>query len=336
MRRIKKRILTAFLVMIMSVGIIGVASMDQPGCSTSLWEKWDGGIGDEQWAKYIYNPDFYKEWKNYVSIHTNHPELGTLYAPSDYYDERIIEIKFLKEEEGWTDAQINAEQFCTAFNNGMKEKTLERMLNAGYMLDHIRMLKEEGRLDADYKYKGKKRVSSKIYAWDGTTYKKAMGDEPFVMNVVTTSTGKMTYSSSNKNVATVSSKGKVTLKGVGTATITVKTAADVPYKAGSKKITVTVSPAKVTGITATVTDAAIQLSWGKSAGADRYEVYRKTGDGEWEKLGTVKNPAYTDTTAEPGETYGYRIRAYKKVSGKTYYAKYSGTKTVEIPKTGEA
>ncbi|MBR2683953.1 MAG: hypothetical protein IKE22_11890, partial [Atopobiaceae bacterium] len=55
--------------------------------------------------------------------------------------------------------------------------------------------------------------------------------------------GKLTYRSSNTKVATVDSKGVVTGKGVGTATITVATAATPNYNAATRKVTVTVTAA---------------------------------------------------------------------------------------------
>ena len=50
-----------------------------------------------------------------------------------------------------------------------------------------------------------------------------------------------TYKSSNTKVATVSSAGKVTIKGAGTAKITISASATENYQAASKTITVTVN-----------------------------------------------------------------------------------------------
>ena len=57
---------------------------------------------------------------------------------------------------------------------------------------------------------------------------------------VTGAKTKVTYSSSNKKVATVNSKGKITAVKKGTCYITVKAAKSSNYKAASKKIKVTV------------------------------------------------------------------------------------------------
>ncbi len=56
--------------------------------------------------------------------------------------------------------------------------------------------------------------------------------------------GSISYKSSNTSIATVSSSGKVTAKGIGTATITVTAAATTNYKAASTTVKITVKVAK--------------------------------------------------------------------------------------------
>ena len=83
--------------------------------------------------------------------------------------------------------------------------------------------------------------AQKIYA-DSVT--KALGAGPFQLSVKTEGKCPLSYKSNNKSVATVSSEGKVTLKGFGKAVITIKAAATSYYKAASKKIAVVVIPKK--------------------------------------------------------------------------------------------
>ena len=64
---------------------------------------------------------------------------------------------------------------------------------------------------------------------------------PFDLNVSYLGAPVLTYKSSNPNVATVSKDGKVTVKGVGKAVITVDAPAHGAYLAGSLDITVTVA-----------------------------------------------------------------------------------------------
>ena len=63
----------------------------------------------------------------------------------------------------------------------------------------------------------------------------------FTNKVTTASTGKKTYKSSNSSVAKVNSKGEVTTKGYGKATITVTVAATDTYKEATAKYTVIVN-----------------------------------------------------------------------------------------------
>ena len=58
----------------------------------------------------------------------------------------------------------------------------------------------------------------------------------------------------------------------------------------------------------------IKASWGKSAGATGYIVYRRTYSGGkwsgWTQIKTTTAVSYTDTTAKAGVTYQYTVRAY--------------------------
>ena len=65
----------------------------------------------------------------------------------------------------------------------------------------------------------------------------------------------------------------------------------------------------------------IKVSWSKVAGAEKYLVYRAAqGDTEWTLLDSnVTARSYTDTTADNGVLYYYRVRAY---SSSANYGKY--------------
>ncbi|HMK38061.1 MAG TPA: hypothetical protein VK569_01895, partial [Bacteroidota bacterium] len=60
-----------------------------------------------------------------------------------------------------------------------------------------------------------------------------------------------------------------------------------------------------------------KISWRGSAGADAYLIERRTGDGPlWQVISARASdadygyrPLYADTTAEPGQSYSYRMRA---------------------------
>lgn len=79
------------------------------------------------------------------------------------------------------------------------------------------------------------------------TYVKAYGDESFSLSAKTNGKGKLTYTSSDTKVATVSCDGRVYIKGVGTTTITIQAAATSDYKATTKTVELTVGRKQLTG-----------------------------------------------------------------------------------------
>ena len=76
------------------------------------------------------------------------------------------------------------------------------------------------------------------------------------------------------------------------------------------------------------TTSGIQLKWSKVTDATGYILYRKTGNGSWNRIADIKNGStvnYIDKTAKSGTTYTYTIRAY---SGK-YMSDWKTTKTIK-------
>ena len=69
---------------------------------------------------------------------------------------------------------------------------------------------------------------------------KKYGDNPFTLDVKTNGNGKLSYKSNNSNVAEVNGNGLVTIKGAGTAKITVKASETESYKAATYTVTITV------------------------------------------------------------------------------------------------
>ena len=138
---------------------------------------------------------------------------------------------------------------------------------------------------------------------------------------------KLTYSSSNKNVAVVSSNGKVTVKGGGCAYITVKANDNGNYKSAYAKTKIIsaprnftskdVSKVKKTGKTKA------KITWKALTGAKGYTVQLATNK-RYKGAKTVKNSKNTATLTglKKGKTYYVRINAYAKVSGKNYSNKW--------------
>ncbi len=70
------------------------------------------------------------------------------------------------------------------------------------------------------------------------------------------------------------------------------------------------------------TKKGITIKYSKTAGADKYRIYRKlNGEDEWTRIATVKGAStvtYTDKTAKKGKTYRYTVRAYSGSYKSTY------------------
>ena len=84
------------------------------------------------------------------------------------------------------------------------------------------------------------------------------------------------------------------------------------------------SPPKMN--TATVNaNGSFTLSWNAVAGADKYELYYKSGNGNFTFLKTTTDTSYTTVVAGYGKQYSYKVRAYN--NDKKVYSEYSNTIT---------
>lgn len=140
---------------------------------------------------------------------------------------------------------------------------------------------------------------------------------------------KVTYKSSNKKIAKVTKKGLVKAVKPGTCKITVK------QGSSSKKVTVTVKPAKVKGVEAKLTSVnSAKITWSKTKGVAGYYVYYSTKKGSGYKKVTVKGANKKSTTIKNltlGNTYYFKVKAYAKSGKKTLlsssYSKIASVKT---------
>ena len=98
------------------------------------------------------------------------------------------------------------------------------------------------------------------------SFAKKATDKPFSLGAKAKT--KLTYSSSNAKVATVDASGKVTVKGAGTAKITIKAAATDAYKAATKTVTVKVTKAANT-MKASAKVKAVSVKAGMSVAASK-------------------------------------------------------------------
>ena len=77
--------------------------------------------------------------------------------------------------------------------------------------------------------------------------------------------------------------------------------------------------------------AGTRVNWKKTAGADKYQLYRSTKKkGGYILIRETVKTSFTDTGARAGKTYYYKLRAYKKADGKKVYSKYTEVKKVRV------
>ena len=77
----------------------------------------------------------------------------------------------------------------------------------------------------------------------------------------------------------------------------------------------------------------VTVSWSKVNKANGYEVWKAVKNGKFKKVKTFKsvnNVKWTDTAVKKGTTYKYKIRAYAKKGGKTYYSAFSAEKSIKV------
>lgn len=140
----------------------------------------------------------------------------------------------------------------------------------------------------------------------------------------------VTWSTSNKAVATVSSKGVVTTKKAGSVKITAKA------KDGSgvsKTVTVIVKPKKMAAPALSSTaKGKLKLSWKKQSGVSGYQIQYSAGKNFGNAVSRlISNRKSTVTLSGlKKKTYYVRIRAYVKVNGKTYYGSWSTVKSKKV------
>ena len=174
------------------------------------------------------------------------------------------------------------------------------------------------------------------------SYTKAYGSKNFTLKAK--GPAAVTYASSDKKVITVGkTSGKVTIKGIGRATITITSGKL------TKKVTIKINPKKLSSVKASASGKkAIKVSWKRDKMATGYQVQyatnskftkgkktetikkNKTISYTIKKLKSKKTISYTIKKLKSKKKYHVRVRAYKVVKGKTYYSDWSGVKNIRV------
>ena len=138
----------------------------------------------------------------------------------------------------------------------------------------------------------------------------------------------VTWTSSNKKVAAVSSAGKITAKGVGKATITAKTSNG---KKAVCKVTVRPKTNKIIKLKKSGKKS-IKITWSKVSGTTKYQIYMsgKKSSG-FKRIATVsaKKVSYTKGKLKKKKRYYFKIRSYQTIKKKKIYSKFSKVKSLK-------
>jgi len=75
----------------------------------------------------------------------------------------------------------------------------------------------------------------------------------------------------------------------------------------------------------------VYLKWTSAAGADGYRIYRKGTHGKYQRIKILSAKKLSWTSLRMNrKTYTFRIRAYVRVNGHTYYGPYSKAKRIKV------
>lgn len=178
----------------------------------------------------------------------------------------------------------------------------------------------------------KARKTQKIKA---SSHVKEYGSKPFYLKAKSSGNGKLSYSSSNRKVASVSSKGKVTVKKYGTAVITIRASKTAKYRAASKKVKIKVVPKRAQiAKMKSLEKGMVTIIWKDNKTVTGYQVeiyYISKGK---LKLKTKEYPRTQKGIAYIGidsnTTCSVSIRSYVKVGKSKYYGPWSKMKKARI------
>ena len=167
------------------------------------------------------------------------------------------------------------------------------------------------------------------------TITKAKGSKKFSLNA--SCVGKMTYSSSNKKVATVDKNGKITVKNCGKAVITIKATAN-GYLNGEKKVVIKVVPkkAKIKSVKSSKAGQ-ITVKWNRQKEAKGYIIEYSTDKNFKSNVKSVKvkknkTTSKTIKKLKKGKKYYVRVKAYVTIDKKAETGAASAKKKVTIKK----
>lgn len=166
-------------------------------------------------------------------------------------------------------------------------------------------------------------------------YKKEYGSKPFYLKAKTSGNGKLSYSSSNKKVASVSSKGKVTVKKYGTAVITIRASKTAKYYAAAKRVKIEVVPKRAQIARGkSLEKGKVTIIWKDNKTVTGFKVetfYRKKGKLKHRVREYMRDqPGITYVAIDSGSVCSVSICSFVRIGKKDYYSSWSKMKKIKI------
>jgi hypothetical protein len=157
--------------------------------------------------------------------------------------------------------------------------------------------------------------------------RKTMGSAAFSLGAkLQKGNGKLSYASGNKSVAVVSSTGKVTIKGVGQATITITASETSKYKKTVKRVTVTVVPKATSVKSISGSTGSMTVTWNTVSSVTGYQTQISKSSSFSNSSYYNASSAYTGqrVTGMTHKTWYYvRVRTFRRISGVNYYSAWT-------------
>lgn len=165
---------------------------------------------------------------------------------------------------------------------------------------------------------------------------KTYGTKPFSCGArLAEGDGALTYKSADTKIATINSKGTITVKGNGKVKITVTAAETEKYNKTSRSFYLTVNPskAKISSVKSTK-NGTLKVTWAKVSDVTGYQIrYSRYSDMSKAKTVTVKSSKTVSKTISglsKGKKYYVQVQAYKKSGGKTFKGSWSSKKSATV------
>ncbi|MDD6211760.1 MAG: fibronectin type III domain-containing protein, partial [Clostridiales bacterium] len=161
------------------------------------------------------------------------------------------------------------------------------------------------------------------------------GAKSFNLEAETSGNGKLTYKSSNKDVAKVSKNGQVSIVGTGKAVITITAHSTADYKLAVKKIVVRVTPGKAELKSVKAKGSGkLEITVKKDSMANGYMV-QFSKDKTFKSSSTIvldkqSRNSVTISKLKAGQKYYVRACAYTSIGGNKYCGVYSDAVKVKV------